>query len=173
MNGAMLVLWFIICNVHNYRLQKFFHFPPHFRSYFNEQKHVFVIIGVILCICIVASVIYLKMKYDEKEKQKEIYYKGQQERITLYLKHNSKEPNTIKTVHFTKLETSPMGDAVIEGYINENKKADFVAYGSPEHNYQFGGDMIESEKLSELLKPAQELKSPEKIKEELDKKEGH
>ena len=62
------------------------------------------------------------MKYDEKEKQKEIYYKGQQERITLYLKHNTKEPNTIKTVHFTKLETSPMGDAVIEGYINENKK---------------------------------------------------
>lgn len=66
-----------------------------------------------------------------------------------------------------------MGDAVIEGYINENKKGDFVAYGSPEHNYQFGGDMIESERLSELLKPANQLKSPEKIKEELDKKEGH
>lgn len=32
--------------------------------------------------------------------------------------------------------------------------------------------MIESEKLSELLKPAQELKSPEKIKEELDKKKA-
>ncbi|HBI1227160.1 TPA: DUF1433 domain-containing protein, partial [Staphylococcus aureus] len=46
----------------------------------------------------------------------------------------------------------------------ENKKADFVAYGSPEHNYQFGGDMIESEKLSELLKPAQELKSQKKSK---------
>ena len=52
-------------------------------------------------------------------------------------------------MHFTSLKTGPMGDAVIEGYIN--KKADFVAYGSPEHNYQFGGDMIESEKLSELL----------------------
>ncbi|HDG1298719.1 TPA: hypothetical protein PCT07_002682, partial [Staphylococcus aureus] len=50
-----------------------------------SKKHGFIIIGVILCICIVASVIYLKMKYDEKEKQKEIYYKGQQERITLYL----------------------------------------------------------------------------------------
>ncbi|MBR9579826.1 DUF1433 domain-containing protein [Staphylococcus aureus] len=137
------------------------------------KKHVFIIIGVILCICIVSTVMHFKMKYDEKEKQKAIYYKEQQERITLYLKHNTKETNTIKSVHFTKLETSPMGDAVIEGYINENKKADFVAYGSPEHNYQFGGDMIESEKLSELLKPAQELKSPEKIKEELDKKEGH
>ncbi|EFE58740.1 PF07252 domain protein [Staphylococcus epidermidis VCU111] len=30
------------------------------------------------------------MKYDEKAKQKEIYYKEQQERITLYLKYNTK-----------------------------------------------------------------------------------
>ncbi len=66
-----------------------------------------------------------------------------------------------------------MGSAVIEGYINENKKDNFTAYATPEHNYQFGGAMIESEKLSELLKPANQLKSPEKIKEELDKKEGH
>ncbi len=174
MNGAMLVLWFIICNVHNYRLQKFFHFPPHFRSYFNEQKTCFCnywchIMYMYSCY----SHLFKRKIYDEKEKQKAIYYKEQQERITLYLKHNTKEPNTIKSVHFTSLKRGPMGDAVIEGYINENKKADFVAYGSPEHNYQFGGDMIESERLSELLKPANQLKSPEKIKEELDKKEGH
>ncbi|HCX2154634.1 TPA: DUF1433 domain-containing protein [Staphylococcus aureus] len=138
-----------------------------------NKKHVFIIIGVILCICIVATVIYLKVKYDEKEKQKAIYYKEQQERITLYLKHNTKEPNTIKSVHFTNFETSPMGSAVIEGYINENKKADFTAYATPEHNYQFGGAMIESQKLSELLKPAQELKSPDDIKKELNKKKSH
>ncbi|HDC6114940.1 TPA: DUF1433 domain-containing protein [Staphylococcus aureus] len=135
-----------------------------------NKKHVFVIIGVILCICIVATVIYLKVKYDEKEKQKSIYYKEQQERITLYLKHNTKEPNTIKSVHFTKLETSPMGSAVIEGYINENKKDDFVAYASPENNFQFVGDLIKSERLSELLKPANQLKSPDDIKKELNKK---
>ncbi|EWO58715.1 hypothetical protein Q259_01247 [Staphylococcus aureus M1278] len=138
-----------------------------------SKKHVFVIIGVVLCVCIVATVIHFKMKYDEKEKQKSIYYKEQQERITLYLKHNTKEPNTIKTVHFTNFETSPMGSAVIEGYINENKKADFTAYATPEHNYQFGGAMIESQKLSELLKPAQELKSPDDIKKELNKKKSH
>ena len=57
-----------------------------------------------------------------KRKQKALYYKEQQERITLYLKHNTKEPNTIKSVHFTSLKRGPMGDAVIEGYINENKK---------------------------------------------------
>ncbi|HGO4088930.1 TPA: DUF1433 domain-containing protein [Staphylococcus aureus] len=135
------------------------------------KKHVFIIIGVILCICIVATVIHFKMKYDEKEKQKAIYYKEQQERITLYLKHNTKEPNTIKSVHFTNLETSPMGSAVIEGYINENKEDDFVAYASPENNFQFVGDIILSKNLSEIIKI--KTKSPEKIKEELDKKEGH
>ncbi|HHP7502663.1 TPA: DUF1433 domain-containing protein [Staphylococcus aureus] len=126
-----------------------------------------------LIILIIIVCVYLKIKIDEKEKQKAIYYKEQQARITLYLKNNTKEPNTIKSVHFTNLETSPMGSAVIEGYINENKKDDFIAYATPEHNYQFGGAMIESEKLSELLKPANQLKSPDEIKEELDKKEGH
>ncbi|HDI6439941.1 TPA: DUF1433 domain-containing protein, partial [Staphylococcus aureus] len=95
-----------------------------------------------------------------------------QERITLYLKHNTKEPNTIKSVHFTSLKRGPMGDAVIEGYINENKKADFVAYGSPEHNYQFGGSLIKSKNLSTLLKPAHQTKTPDDIKKELDSKKN-
>ncbi|WP_404968841.1 DUF1433 domain-containing protein [Staphylococcus aureus] len=99
-----------------------------------------------------------------------IYYKEQQARITLYLKHNTKEPNTIKSVHFTNLETSPMGSAVIEGYINENKKDNFTAYATPEHNYQFGGAMIKSEGVDKLLKPAHERKSPDDIKKELNKK---
>ncbi|WP_086043767.1 DUF1433 domain-containing protein [Staphylococcus aureus] len=137
-----------------------------------NKKHVFIIIGVILCICIVASVIYLKVKYDEKEKQKAIYYKEQQERITLYLNHNTKEPNTIKTVHFTSLKRGPMGDAVIEGYINENKEDDFVAYGSPEHNYQFGGSLIKSKNLRTLLKPVHQTKSPDEIKKELESKKN-
>ncbi|HDJ6554267.1 TPA: DUF1433 domain-containing protein [Staphylococcus aureus] len=135
-----------------------------------SKKHVFIIIGVILCICIVVTAMHLKMKYDEKEKRKAIYYKEQQARITLYLKHNTKEPNTIKSVHFTNLETSPMGSAVIEGYINENKKDNFTAYATPEHNYQFGGAMIKSEGVDKLLKPAHERKSPDYIKKELNKK---
>ncbi|HDC8285948.1 TPA: DUF1433 domain-containing protein, partial [Staphylococcus aureus] len=118
-----------------------------------SKKHGFIIIGVVLCVCMLIAGIHFKMKYDEKEKQKAIYYKEQQERITLYLKHNTKEPNTIKSVHFTNLETSPMGSAVIEGYINENKEDDFVAYSTPENDFQFSGDLIKSERLSELLKP--------------------
>ncbi|EOD4658936.1 DUF1433 domain-containing protein [Staphylococcus aureus] len=138
-----------------------------------SKKKILILTSIMLIILISVASIYFKMKYDEKEKQKSIYYKEQQERITLYLKHNTKEPNTIKSVHFTKLETSPMGSAVIEGYINENKKDDFVAYASPENNFQFVGDLIKSERLSELLKPAHQLKSPDDIKKELNKKKSH
>lgn len=136
-----------------------------------SKKKILILTSIMLIILISVAGIHFKMKYDEKEKQKTIYYKEQQERITLYLKHNTKEPHTIKSVHFTKLETSPMGSAVIEGYINENKEDDFVAYASPENNFQFVGDIILSKNLSEIIKI--KTKSPEKIKEELDKKEGH
>ncbi|MEZ1969614.1 DUF1433 domain-containing protein [Staphylococcus aureus] len=137
-----------------------------------SKKKILILTSIMLIILISVAGIYLKVKYDEKEKQKAIYYKEQQERITLYLKHNTKEPNTIKSVHFTSLKRGPMGDAVIEGYINENKKADFVAYGSPEHNYQFGGSLIKSKNLSTLLKPAHQTKTPDDIKKELDSKKN-
>ena len=132
-----------------------------------SKKHIFMILGIILSLCIISGGVYLKMKHDEREKQKEIYYKEQQERITLYLKHNTKEANTIKSVHFTSLKLGPMGDAVIKGNINKNEKDDFVAYGDPQDNFQFEGDMIKSEKVSQLLKPAHQLKSPDEIKKEL------
>ena len=137
-----------------------------------SKKKILILTSIMLIILISVAGIYLKVKYDEKEKQKAIYYKEQQERITLYLKHNTKEPNTIKSVHFTSLKRGPMGDAVIEGYINENKKADFVAYGSPEHHYQFGGSLIKSKNLSTLLKPAHQTKTPDEIKKELESKKN-
>ena len=138
-----------------------------------SKKKILILTSIMLIILISVAGIHLKMKYDEKEKQKSVYYKEQQARITLYLKHNTKEPNTIKSVHFTNLETSPMGSAVIEGYINENKKDNFTAYATPEHNYQFGGAMIKSEGVDKLLKIAHERKSPDDIKKELNKKKSH
>ncbi|WP_103143369.1 DUF1433 domain-containing protein [Staphylococcus aureus] len=129
-----------------------------------SKKKILILTSIILIILISVAGIHFKMKYDEKE---------QQERITLYLKHNTIEPNTIKSVHFTNLETSPMGSAVIEGYINKNKKDNFTAYATPEHNYQFGGAMIKSEGVDKLLKPAHERKSPDDIKKELNKKKNH
>lgn len=135
-----------------------------------SKKKILIFFSIMLSILIIIGGVYLKMKYDEREKQKEIYYKQQQERITLYFKHNTKEPNTIKSVHFTNLELGPMGDAVIEGYINNNKKYDFTAYAAPENNFQFGGGFTGDHKIFELLKSAHESKSPDEIKKELEQK---
>ncbi|WP_381411499.1 DUF1433 domain-containing protein [Staphylococcus epidermidis] len=132
-----------------------------------SKRNILIFISIIFIILIIIVGVYLKMKHDEREKQKEIYYKEQQERITLYLKHNTKEPNTIKSVHFNSLKQGPMGDAVIKGYINKNEKDNFVAYGDPQDNFQFEGDMIKSEGVSKLSKLAHERKSPDEIKKEL------
>ncbi|MGV2875697.1 DUF1433 domain-containing protein [Macrococcus capreoli] len=134
------------------------------------KKKILPLIIVILSACIIAGGVYFKMKYDEREKDKEVYIKGQKELITLYLKHNTKEPNTIKTVDFTKVEMGPMGDYVFDGYINGNKDAEFSAFSSPEDNFQFHGTIMKAESISNLLKPAHELKSPEEIKKELNQK---
>ncbi|MCI2765619.1 DUF1433 domain-containing protein [Staphylococcus lugdunensis] len=130
-----------------------------------SKKKILIFFSIILIILIIIGGVYLKMKYDEREKQKELYYKEQQERITLYLKHNTKEPNTIKSVHFNNIEISPMGSAVIDGYINNNKEDDFSAYATSENNFQFQGDMIESKKVSNLIK--YQTKTPDEIKKEL------
>ena len=131
------------------------------------KKKILIFISIIFIILIIIGGVYLKMKHDEREKQKEIYYKEQQERITLYLKYNTKKTNSIKSVHFNNIEKSPMGSAVIDGYINNNKEDDFNAYATPENNFQFQGDMIKSERISKLLKIAHERKSPDEIKKEL------
>ena len=81
----------------------------------HVEKKILILTNIMLIILISVAGIYFKMKYDEKENKNQFYYKEQQERITLYLKHNTIEPNTIKSVHFTNLETSPMGSAMIEG----------------------------------------------------------
>ncbi|HCX2640942.1 TPA: hypothetical protein PT471_002836, partial [Staphylococcus aureus] len=54
-----------------------------------SKKKILILTSIMLIILISVASIYFKMKYDEKEKQKALYYKEQQERITLYLKHNT------------------------------------------------------------------------------------
>ncbi|UTH12356.1 DUF1433 domain-containing protein [Macrococcoides canis] len=134
------------------------------------SKKILIIFTIIMSLCLITGGVYFKMKNDTREKEKEVYIKEQKERITLYLKYNTKEPNTIKKVDFTKVEVGPMGDVIFEGYINDNKKDDFTAFSSPEDNFQFEGDMTRSEEVERLLKLAHKRKSPNEIKKELSKK---
>ena len=53
-----------------------------YRSYISmSKKKILIFISIIFIIIIIIGGVYLKMKHDEREKQKEIYYKEQQERI--------------------------------------------------------------------------------------------
>ncbi|UBH22042.1 DUF1433 domain-containing protein [Macrococcus armenti] len=138
------------------------------------SKKILIIFTIIMSLCLIIGSVYFKMKNDAREKEKEVYYKEQRERITLYLKFNTKEPNTIKKVDFTKVEIGPMGDVIFEGDINDNKKDDFTAFSPPEKNYQFEGDLILSDGLDQLLRPAHQLKSFEEIEKEVkQEKEKH
>ncbi|UEX90101.1 DUF1433 domain-containing protein [Staphylococcus ratti] len=132
-----------------------------------SKKHILILISIIFLILITIGGVYLKMKHDEQEKIKQAYYKEQQERITLYLKYNTKEPNTIKSVHFTNLEESPMGNIFIEGYINNDPKATFSTLNRAEDRFQFQGGLTMSQPIVERIKSAHELKSPDEIKKEL------
>ncbi|UEX90099.1 DUF1433 domain-containing protein [Staphylococcus ratti] len=139
-----------------------------------SKKHILILISIIFLILIAIGGVHFKMKHDEQEKIKQAYYKQQQERITLFLKYNTKEPNTIKSVHFTKLDKTPMGSGVVKGYINNNPKATFTALGKPEKHFQFDGDISVTDSVGNRLKPAHELKSPDEIKKELkQKKKNH
>lgn len=133
------------------------------------SKKILIIFSIIMSLCLIIGGVYLKMKYNEREEQKSIYSKEQQERISLYLKYNTKKPNTIKSVHFTRIEEGEMGDVVIDGYINSNKEESFTAFASPQDNFQFYGDMIRTEGIEKLLKLAHERKNPDEIKHELSK----
>ncbi|UEX90098.1 DUF1433 domain-containing protein [Staphylococcus ratti] len=135
-----------------------------------SKKHFLIFISIVFLILIAIAGVYLKMKHDEHEAQKEAYYKQQQERITLYLKYNTKEPNTIKSVHFTDLHKGAMGSVVIKGYINNDPKATFSTLQTPEDHFQFEGDLTTSPPLSDSLNPAHKLKSPDEIKKELERK---
>ncbi|MCU7557744.1 DUF1433 domain-containing protein [Macrococcus capreoli] len=137
------------------------------------KRNFLVIFSIILSIFLIIGGVYFKMKHDVQEKEKEVYYKEQKERITLYLKYNTKEPDTIKNVDFTKVEVGPMGDVIFDGYINGNKKDDFSAFSSPEDKFQFYGGMVTTDGVEKLLKPAHELKTPEEIKKELENKKNH
>ncbi|UEX90209.1 DUF1433 domain-containing protein [Staphylococcus ratti] len=133
-----------------------------------SKKHI--VLSIIIVILIIIGGVYFKMKHDEKERIKQEYYKEQQERITLYLKYNTKEPNTIKSVHFTNIENSPMGNIFIEGYINNDPKATFSTLQTPEDRFQFEGDLTTSPPISNSLNPAHKMKSPDEIKKELEQK---
>ncbi|HFJ9450085.1 TPA: DUF1433 domain-containing protein [Bacillus tropicus] len=122
------------------------------------MKKKLVIILTIICIITGG---YIAMKYVEKKKQEELFWKKQETRVEKYIHYNAKE---VKSITFTKKEVTPMGIPHIKGYINNNERLWFVASISTTKDFE--GDFGCSGELDDNY-----MKKPEKSVSEIEKEE--
>lgn len=80
---------------------------------------------IILAIVTMLSILggFLFIKNQEQEKKNQAYFNDQKEKITIYLKYNIPDFNTVT---FTDEEFNPIGTS-IDGYINNDKNLSFTA----------------------------------------------
>ncbi len=88
------------------------------------SKRTKIIILIIVLIVTILSILggYLYMQHQEQEKN-QAFFNDQKEKITIYLKHNIPDFNTVT---FTNEEFNPIGTS-IDGYINNDKNLSFTA----------------------------------------------
>ncbi|HEK6142634.1 TPA: DUF1433 domain-containing protein [Staphylococcus aureus] len=91
-----------------------------------NRKMIIIFISIIL----ISGGVYLKMKYDQKQK----YYDEQKERIIIYMKYNVKG---YKEINFEEQKENPLDGFVITGYINNDKTNTFSAHMWSKDDYQF------------------------------------
>ncbi|MFL0402560.1 DUF1433 domain-containing protein [Bacillus nitratireducens] len=121
------------------------------------MKKKLVIIFVIICIITGG---YIAMKYVEKKKQEEQFWKKQEARVEKYIRYNVKD---VKSITFTKREITPMGIPHINGYINQDDKLWFIASVSTTKDFE--EQLTRSGELGKLIK------EPEKSVSEIEKEE--
>ena len=95
------------------------------------------------------------------ENKRDYYLDIQKKRIDLFFNENV---NHYKHFTIVKTEKNPMGDYLIKGYVNNNKKLYFTATMNETSDYQFDNQMSMSENLSNMFKTQNDLdKFPSQI----------
>ena len=84
------------------------------------------------------------------ENKREHYLEVQKKRIDLFFEENL---DNYKTLKITETGKTPLGNYTIKGYINNNKKLDFLATLSSDSNYQFEDTIGYSKKVGAMYKP--------------------
>lgn len=89
------------------------------------SKRTKIIILVIVLIITMLSILggYFYMQHQEQEKKDLAFFNDQKEKMTIYLKYNIPDFNTVT---FTNEEFNPIGIS-IDGYINNDKNLSFTA----------------------------------------------
>jgi len=84
------------------------------------------------------------------ENKREYYLEVQKKRIDLFFEENL---DNYKTLKITETGKTPMGSYTIRGYINNNKKLDFLATLSSDSNYQFEDTISYPQEVGNMYKP--------------------
>ncbi|MED1093839.1 DUF1433 domain-containing protein [Bacillus paramycoides] len=116
-----------------------------------------VIILVVSAVVLIAGG-YFTMEYLKQKEKEEKFWKDQEARVEKYIRYNIKG---VKSITFTKYETSPMGVPRLKGYINNDQQLDFIARISTTENYEDKFNC--SGELDKLIeKPAKSVSEIEK-----------
>ena len=95
----------------------------------NKNKIILFATSIIIIIAIILGGGYML-----HESKRQHYIDIQKKRIELFFKENI---NNYQSIKVTDIGKTPMGGYSIKGYINNNKKLDFLATLSSDSNYQF------------------------------------
>ena len=119
------------------------------------KKNIMLITSIIIVSLIIGGFYILH------ENKRDYYLDIQKKRIDLFFNENV---NHYKHFTIVKTEKNPMGDYLIKGYVNNNKKLYFTATMNETSDYQFDNQMSMSENLSNMFKTQNDLdKFPSQI----------
>lgn len=107
------------------------------------KKNIVLIASIIIVSLIIGGFYMLH------ESKRQHYIDIQKKRIELYFNENI---NNYQSIKVTETGKTPMGGYSIKGYINNNKKLDFIATMNEEKDFQFDDEINYSKKLSHLFK---------------------
>ena len=111
----------------------------------NKNKIILFATSIIIIIAIILGGGYML-----HESKRQHYIDIQKKRIELFFKENI---NNYQSIKVTDIGKTPLGSYTIKGYINNNKKLDFLGTLSSDNNYQFEDTISYPQEVGNMYKP--------------------
>lgn len=105
-----------------------------------------ILLSVIVLFLILGGIL-IYMYYQKQQEEENEYFSIQEQRVERFFEYNTPQ---YKTITFTKRTISPTGRPRIQGFINNDKSLNFIAYVEP-NNHNFEGSFGGTEKLRDMM----------------------
>ena len=112
---------------------------------FNNNKIILFALSFFIILTLITGGFYIL-----HENKRDYYLDIQKKRIDLFFEENL---DNYKTLKITETGKTPLGNYTIKGYINNNKKLDFLATLSSDSNYQFEDTISYPQEVGNMYKP--------------------